>query len=60
MSGEYLAQAVAEYVATTLSSLWSVIAASAREAIRFAEGNRVLLISVTVAVLIAWRFLKPR
>jgi hypothetical protein len=60
MSGDYLVQAVAEYLATTLSSVWSIVAASGRDALRFAEANRVLLISVTVPVFIVWRFLRPR
>lgn len=60
MSGEFLSQAVAEYIGTTLSSAWSIIAATARDAIRFAERNRVILISVTVAVLIVWGFVRHR
>jgi hypothetical protein len=60
MSGEYLTQAVAEYIGTTLSSGWSIIAAAGRDAVRFAEQNRIILISLTVAVLIVWRFVRHR
>ena len=53
-------QAAAEYVSTTAVSLWSTLVAGARDAASFAEDNIILILSILLLVLVAWRLLAPR
>ena len=57
---ELVAQAAAEYLATTAASVWSHIVAATRDVIGFADEHLALILLGLFVLWIAWRVFAPR